>query len=145
MAATKPGTLSGPPRASLIPPGRKAQSMDDQRVWQFEERLWTGDASDYEQCIDEESLMVVPAPPFIYKGQDAAHAMAQTPRWESVELSERQVMRPQEGLIVIAYKAVAHRGEGNDYEAHCTSTYRRLAHEEWRVVQHQQTPPLIAS
>jgi hypothetical protein len=28
------------------------------------------------------------------------------------------------------------------YEAHCTSTYRRLSHEEWRVVQHQQTPRL---
>jgi hypothetical protein len=119
--------------------------MDDQRVWQFEERLWTGDARDYEQCIDDESLMVVPAPPFIYKGRDAAQAMAQTPRWDSVELTERQVMRPQEGLIVIAYMARAHRGEGEDYEAHCTSTYRRLAHEEWRVIQHQQTPPLIAS
>ena len=119
--------------------------MEDQRIWQFEEKLWTGDPDDYRHCIDEEGLLVVPAPPFILKGGDAAEAMAQTPRWESVELSDRQVMRPQEGLIVIAYHARAHRDGAEDYEAHCTSTYRRLAHEDWRVVQHQQTPPLIAS
>ena len=67
-----------------------------------------------------------------------------TPRWSSVELTERQVARPQEGLIVVAYKAHASLDGGDDYEAHCTSTYRRLGHEEWRVVQHQQTPPLLA-
>ncbi len=48
--------------------------------------------------------------------------------------------RPEEGLIVVAYKAVAERDGTEGYAARCTSTYRRLAHEEWRVVQHQQTP-----
>ena len=119
--------------------------MDDARIWQFEESLWTGDPAHYAESIDEQALLVVPTPPFILQGADAAEAMAQTPRWESVELSERQVMRPQEGLIVIAYKAVAKRGDTDGYEAHCTSTYRRLGHEEWTVVQHQQTPPLTAS
>lgn len=119
--------------------------MDDARIWQFEESLWTGDPAHYGESIDGEALMVVPAPPFILKGADAAEAMAQTPRWDSVELSERQVMRPQEGLIVIAYKARATRGDADGYEAHCTSTYRRLGHEDWTVVQHQQTPPLTTS
>ena len=44
---------------------------------------------------------------------------------------------------MIAYHAKATR-EAETYEAHCTSTYRRLEHEVWRVVQHQQTPPLVA-
>ncbi|WP_370175120.1 DUF4440 domain-containing protein [Sphingobium abikonense] len=119
--------------------------MEDARIWQFEESLWTGDPAHYAQAIDDEALMVVPAPPYVLRGRDAADAMADTPRWDSVDFAERQVMRPQEGLIVIAYKATARRGEQDGYEAHCTSTYRRLAHEEWRVVQHQQTPPLTAS
>jgi hypothetical protein len=118
--------------------------MDDGRVWSFEESLWTGDASHYRELVDNECLMVLPQPPFVLNGQQAVEAVSNTPRWSSVDLSERQVSRPQEGLIVIAYKARAEREGVAPYEAHCTSTYRRLAHEEWRVVQHQQTPPLVA-
>ena len=118
--------------------------MDDSRIWSFEESLWTGDAEHYRACIDDECLMVLPEPPFVMSGGQAIAAVASTPRWSEIELSERQVARPQEGLIVIAYKARARREGITPYEAHCTSTYRRLAHEEWRVVQHQQTPPLIS-
>ena len=118
--------------------------MDDERVWSFEESLWVGDAEHYRALIDDECLMVLPAMPFIVTGQQAVDAVASTPRWSKADLSERQVARPQEGLIVIAYKAVAEREGISPYEAHCTSTYRRLAHEEWRVIQHQQTPPLVA-
>ena len=119
--------------------------MDDQRVWNFEASLWTGDADHYRASIDPECLMVLPEPPFVMSGADAIEAVSATPRWETVEITERQVARPQEGLIVVAYKARARRRAAAAYEAHCTSTYRRLGHEEWRVVQHQQTPPLIAA
>ncbi len=117
--------------------------MDDTRIWSFEESLWTADAQHYRESIDDECLMVLPTPPFVMSGRQAIEAVANTPRWSKVELTERQVARPQEGLIVIAYKARGEREGISPYEAHCTSTYRRLAHEEWRVVQHQQTPPLV--
>lgn len=117
--------------------------MDDERVWSFEEGLWTGDAEHYRALIDDESLMVLPNPPFVLGGQQAVDAVARTPRWAKVVLSDRRVVRPQEGLIVVAYTAEAHRESGEGYVAHCSSTYRRLAHDEWRVVQHQQTPPLV--
>lgn len=115
--------------------------MDDNRVWSFEESLWTADAAHYRECIDDECLMVLPEPPYVMSGQQAIEAVTDTPRWSEVTFSERQVARPQEGLIVIAYKAEASK-DGERYTAHCTSTYRRLEHEVWRVVQHQQTPPL---
>jgi hypothetical protein len=118
--------------------------MDDERIWGSEEGLWTGDAEHYRAAIDDECLMVLPAPPFVMRGQQAVEAVADTPRWSKVTLSERQVARPQEGLIVIAYKARAEREGSTPYEAHCTSTYRRLAHDNWRVIQHQQTPPLMS-
>ena len=41
----------------------------------------------------------------------------------------------------VAYHIAVSRDEEH-YEAHCTSTYRRRAHDDWQVVQHQQTPPL---
>jgi hypothetical protein len=120
--------------------------MDDARVWDFEKSLWTGDAAHYKELIDDECLMVLPEPPYVMTGQEAIKAVADTPRWSRVELSDQQIARPQEGLIVIAYGAEAYRDDGQKaYKAHCTSTYRRLEHERWRVIQHQQTPPLIAS
>jgi hypothetical protein len=116
--------------------------MDDDRVWSFEKGLWTGDADHYRELVDDECLMVLPQPPYVMSGKQAIEAVAHTPRWSSVEIAQEQISRPQEGLIVIAYHAKASRGD-EAYEAHCTSTYRRLAHDKWRVVQHQQTPPIV--
>lgn len=118
--------------------------MEDSRIWAFEESLWIEGRETYEAKIDAECLMVLPQPPYVYTGRQAIDAVSDTPRWETVEFSDRQLMRPQEGLIVIAYHAKASRG-GEAYEAHCTTTMRRQAHEEWTVVQHQQLPPLVIS
>lgn len=115
--------------------------MDDNRVWSFEKSLWVGDADHYRELVDGECLMVLPHPPFVMSGKQAIEAVANTPRWSNIDISNGQISRPQEGLIVIAYNAKASRDD-ETYEANCTSTYRRLSHEEWRVVQHQQTPPL---
>ena len=119
--------------------------MDDKRVWAFEESLWTGDAEHYRELIDNECVMVLPELPFVFTGEQAIKAVADTPRWSKVTFSEQQIMRPQEGLIVIAYKAEATREGSADYTAFSTTTMRRLEHDVWRVVQHQQTPPLKAS
>ena len=116
--------------------------MEDDRVWSFEKSLWTGDADHYRQLIDKECVMVVPTPPFVLQGDAAIEAVAATPRWDEIEISDGRIVRPQEGLIVVAYTANARKEGGSGYEAHCTSTYRRLGHDEWRVIQHQQTPPL---
>ena len=118
--------------------------MDDDRVWAFEESLWTGDADNYREKMDDDCLVVVPAPPYVLSGDAAVQAVSDTPRWTTVEFSDTRIVRPQEGLIVVAYGVVAKRDEGEAYEAHCTSTYRRIEHEVWTVVQHQQTPKLVA-
>lgn len=116
--------------------------MDDGRVWDFERSLWVGDAEHYRELVDPEVVMVVPQEPYVLQGEEAIRAVQDTPRWSEAEISEGRISRPQEGLIVIAYHVKARREGGSDYEANCTSTYRRLAHDEWRVVQHSQTPPL---
>ncbi|MGA9580396.1 MAG: DUF4440 domain-containing protein [Allosphingosinicella sp.] len=119
--------------------------MDDDRVREFETALWVGGEDVYRGAIDPDCLMVVPAPPFVMNGGEAIEAVSKTPRWESVQFDDLRIARPQEGLIVIAYGVRASRG-GRAYSAYCTSTYRRIAHEEWRVVQHQQTiAPAAAS
>jgi len=117
--------------------------MDDARVWEFEESLWIGDPEHYRDRIDAECLMVLPEKPFVFTGDEAVEAVQATPRWSEVTFSEQQVARPQEGLIVLAYKAKANRSD-ESYTAYCTTTMRRIAHDEWRVLQHQQTVALTA-
>jgi len=119
--------------------------MDDARVWQFEESLWTADADHYREAIDEECVMVVPTQPYVVSGAVAVQAVIDTPRWTDVKITERKVSRPEEGLVVAAYKVTASKDASASYEAYCTSTYRRLGHDDWRVVQHQQTPPSALS
>jgi len=115
--------------------------MDDGRLWNFEQSLWTEGPDNYREKVDPEVVMVLPQPPFVRQGDDAIAAVADTPVWDTADLTERHVSRPQEGLIVIGYHVTAHRAD-ESYEAHCTSVIRRLEHEVWRVVQHQQTPVL---
>ena len=117
--------------------------MDDDRVRDFETALWVGGEEVYRRSIDSECLMVVPAAPFVMSGGEAIEAVSKTPRWESVEFDDLRIARPQEGLIVLAYGVRASRGD-EKYSAYCTSTYRRVAHEQWQVVQHQQTLPPVA-
>ena len=128
--------------------------MLDAKVWEFEESLWTGTAEHYKELVDAECLMVLPEPPYVLAGEQAIAAVSDTPRWARVVTTHRQIKRPQEGLIVVGYKVEAFKaeemnqgqgqGQGQEkaYEAYCTSTYRRLEHEVWRVVQHQQTPSM---
>lgn len=118
--------------------------MEDTRVWEFEESLWTGTAEHYRELVDSQCLMVLPEPPFVMTGQQAIEAVSDTPRWSKVVTSQRQVMRPQEGMIVVGYKVEAHKDDAKGYVAYCSSTYRRLEHEVWKVVQHQQTLPPVA-
>ncbi|HEX8579114.1 MAG TPA: DUF4440 domain-containing protein [Allosphingosinicella sp.] len=118
--------------------------MDDARVWSFERDLWVGDAELYARSIDDECLMVLARPPFILTGAEAAEQVTTTPRWTDVEFSEGRISRPQEGLLIAAYRVRASLPEVESFEAYCTTTYRRLGHEEWRVVQHQQAAAPIA-
>jgi hypothetical protein len=49
--------------------------------------------------------MVVPKEPFVLQGEEAISAVASTPRWSDVEIRKGRIVRPQEGLIVIAYRS----------------------------------------
>ena len=119
--------------------------MDDDRLWGFEQSLWLEGADNYREKVSPDVIMVLPQPPFVFAGEAAIAAVVDTPVWEQAELIERAVSRPQEGLIVIAYQVKAARDGHAGYEAHCTSVLRRIEHEVWHVVQHQQTPVLTTA
>lgn len=113
--------------------------MDDQRLWEFERDLWVGGAETYETKVAEDVVMALPARPFLYDRRAAIEAVKATPHWDTVEFEDKRVERHQEGLIAIAYRVKAAQGE-KSYHAACTSTILRLGHDNWVVIQHQQTP-----
>jgi len=117
--------------------------MEDARIWEMEAELWHGGAEVYERLIDDDVVMALPEDPFVYSREAAITAVTNTPRWDKVDFSGQRVVRPQEGLIAIAYCAEARRGE-ESYVAYCTTTMRRVEHEVWRVVQHSQVVPPLA-
>jgi len=112
--------------------------MDDDRIIEFERALWIGEGDVYRRCVSKDCLMVVPQEPFLLRGEEAIATVEESPRWSHVDLLDLQVNRAQEGLIVIAYRADACRGQER-FEAFCTSTYQRVGEHDWRVIQHQQT------
>lgn len=119
--------------------------MDDARIWEMEETLWRGGEEVYERLVDENVVMALPAEPFLFSRQAAIDAVKNTPRWDEVRFSDRQVSRPEEGLIVIGYKVEAKRGD-ETYRCVASSTMRRRGHDDWTVVQHSQVlPPATGS
>lgn len=112
--------------------------MDDARLWGSEKSLWTTDHDGYQSVISDDAVMVLPGHPNVLSGQAAIDAVSATPKWSEVKFTDQSASRPQEGLIVIAYGVEASR-DNERYSARCTTTYLRLAHEEWRVIQHQQS------
>lgn len=113
--------------------------MNDERIWEFERELWVGPTDAYDRKVADNCIMALPTDPWLLDGPEARAAVKDTPRWEDVDFSGTRVERPEEGLIVIAYRAQASRG-GEHYDALCTSTLRRISEENWEVIQHQQTP-----
>lgn len=111
--------------------------MDDERVWKFEESLWRAHEERYHERVDPDCVMALSHAPWLFTGKDAVEAVSGTPAWDEVSFSHRDVRRPQEGLIAIAYRVAVSRGDTR-FAAACTSVYRRRAHEDWTVIQHCQ-------
>lgn len=111
--------------------------MDDERVWRFEESLWQAADERYHELVDPDCIMALSRHPHVFAGEAAVEAVSGTPAWDSVSFSQREVRRPQEGLIVVGYRVAVSRGD-TDFAAACTSVYRRRGHDDWTVVQHAQ-------
>lgn len=114
--------------------------MDDDRVWKFEESLWRASEERYHQRVDPDCIMALSHAPHLFAGQAAVEAVSGTPEWDSVTFGDKNVSRPEEGMIVVGYRVTAEKS-GTKFMAACTSVYRRRAHDDWTVVQHAQVVP----
>jgi hypothetical protein len=116
---------------------RREVAMDTNAAWSLEQRFWLEGSSVYDELLDPACLMVFPGMGVLRSAQVLA-SVKDAPRWALVEMSKREIGRPNDAVIVLGYLAVAQREGAKPYRCFCTSTYRR-AESAWKLVQHQQT------
>lgn len=114
--------------------------MTDEDAWRVEESLWTGLPSEFADRVSAHCLMAFADPVDVISGTEAAEGLNALERWATVEMTAKQLTRPGEGLVILAYRAEGQRDLAPAYRAYCTSTYHRSDGGRWLLVQHQQTP-----
>ncbi|WP_455919010.1 hypothetical protein [Ensifer canadensis] len=116
--------------------------MIDNDAWTMEERLWCEGESAYRDLVHPGCIMVFVAPLGILQGSEIIESIRQSPRWDWIRMTEKCFAQPSDDVMVLAYRALANRRETEAYHAYCTSTYH-ACENEWKLVQHQQTPHAI--
>jgi hypothetical protein len=112
--------------------------MNDEEIWEMEQRLWLDGPEVYQRSMDPACVMAFPGMG-VMKAADVIESLKQAPRWSSVQMEDRTIGRAGKDVVAIAYRAVGQREEADPYRCLCTSTYRRKD-DHWLLVQHQQTP-----
>lgn len=114
--------------------------MTDEDAWRIEESLWKGSPSDFADRVSASCLMAFADPVGVISGTEAVEGINELERWSTVDMTEKQMVRPSRDIVILAYRAEGQRDLAPAYRAYCTSTYHRSAGGRWLLVQHQQTP-----
>jgi hypothetical protein len=112
--------------------------MDEDDIWTLEERLWTGGAEVYARHMHPACVMTLPSVG-ILRGSAIADSVCDAPRWRDIEMTDRTLDRPDEGVAVLAYRASGSAAHGTRYVATCASVYLRVF-GEWLLAYHGQVP-----
>lgn len=113
-------------------------TFSDDDIWSLEKRFWLDGEPAYREHMAQSAVMLFPEPAGILIGEAILSSLADAPRWSSIDLHERQLIRVGDAMLVTAYRAEAKRGT-ESYRAICSSSYAMID-GEWNIVHHQQTP-----
>ena len=117
-------------------------SLEDE-LFELEEGFWLGDQAFFREHLDDRCLLAFPQMDEMHgvKSRDevAATASTQPGRWRDLKISNRQLVRPAEGVAIISYRADVKRFDGEPYAALIGSAYARRA-DGWKLAFHQHSP-----
>jgi hypothetical protein len=113
--------------------------MTDADFWQVERSLWLKGAEAFRAWVAPDCVMVFPEPVGILSGEAILDGVVRAPRWQRLEISAAVLRRAGSATVLLAYRAEAHRGNGETHRALCSSAYVHEAGDWWLVL-HQQTP-----
>ena len=112
-------------------------------LFELEEGFWLGDQAFFREHLDDRCLLAFPQMGEMHgvKSRDevAATASTQPGRWRDLKISNRQLVRPAEGVAIISYRADVKRLDGEPYAALIGSAYARRA-DGWKLAFHQHSP-----
>ena len=111
--------------------------MNDDSAWTLEERFWLEGSSVYDDLLDPACLMAFPGMG-VMRAAAILDSLKSAPRWASVNMTNRELGRAGDRVIVLGYRAEGRREGAEPYQCFCTSTYRADG-GRWTLVQHQQT------
>lgn len=113
-------------------------TVSDDDIWTLEKRFWLDGEPAYREHMAESAVMLFPEPVGVLVGEAILSSLADAPRWSSIDLHERELIRVGDAMLVVAYRAEAKRNAQN-YRAICSSSYA-VIDGDWKIVHHQQTP-----
>ena len=134
-------TVSGPRKSSLDHASKQTgrpSPLDQNSLWDIEERFWTGGADNARATTAENAVMICPYPTGILQGDQIWHGLKRRTGWRSVKMAERRATQCGD-IVILSYHASAEKADVPIYEALCASTY---LHDNgtWLRTSHQQTP-----
>src|SRR5947207_15357818 len=87
--------------------------MDDKQACDIEQRFWLEGSIVYNELLDPECIMAFPGVG-IMRASEMLASLKDTPRWTTVEITDRTVGRPGSTTLVLGYRAESRRDkDGN--------------------------------
>jgi hypothetical protein len=104
----------------------------------MEERLWSGDTTDYRSTLDDDCLIAFTEAAGVTP-RDVIADQADGDRWHDLDIEVEGFLQPTEDVALLTYHATAVRANDEPYQARVSSGYVRRD-GDWKMMFHQQTP-----
>ena len=112
-----------------------------EQLVELEQRFWDGGADVYEEFLDDQALMVFPAPVGVLVRDETIASIEAAQRWTEARFDDVRLLPLTDDVVVLTYRASARREEDTtEYRAVASSVYVLRA-DGWRLAVHQQSPP----
>lgn len=111
--------------------------MNKKQLLDIEKGFWHEGADYYNQHITENAVFVFPG--MRLEKEDGVAAADAAPRWDSLDITETELVELSEKIVILTYHAAGQREGKKPYTGNITTVYR-LVGEEPKMAFHQQTP-----
>jgi ketosteroid isomerase-like protein len=107
-------------------------------ILELEKRFWSADPKFYQECMEDDVIVVMEPMGFIPKGKAVAIA-DQTEGWTNVSLSDVHVLELSPECAAVAYHGEAKGADGKPQRSSVSSTYVRRD-GKWRLAMTSHQP-----
>ena len=114
----------------------------EEDLYAIEEGFWLRGQDHFLAHVDDTCLLAFPQMGEmhgVHSREEVAATATMANRWRDLTMSRRHLLRPDDGVAIISYRADVKRADGLPYEALISSAYVRRS-EGWKLAFHQHSP-----